>query len=107
MFCLKQRQQLRYFQSLRQSLPLVQNLGGGSGILSVERRTFLSSCAKQVPNPGLVNLSLESLIRFQDEHMGHELVRHKAQEYVRKRPNYNNTRRRLLAKVIDRDKQLI
>ena len=103
--------QLRYFRSLS----LGSKAHGGGNVPTLpplpDRRSFLSSlCAKLLPKPqepqrdAVVDLSLETLIRFQDEHGGHQLVVSKAPQVVRKRPNYDNKGRQLLSKVVEREK---
>ena len=44
-----------------------------------------------------VNFSMESLLQFQNEHLIHKAVAAGPSEPVRKRPNYDNRKRKFLA----------
>ena len=106
---------LRFFRSLRgpccnddDDASLVSGAGDRKSFL-----TSLSLCATRggntevdLPNPTFVDLSLGSLIQFEDEGFGHKIAQPNVAVQRRKRPNYNNTSRRLMARMIEREKHL-
>ena len=61
----------------------------------------------EASTPSFVDFSLENLIKFEDEGLGHQFMRNKVVEQRRKRPNYDNTGRRLMARIVEREKQLV
>lgn len=65
-----------------------------------ERVAFLRGVLTSRPRaePRTLDFSLETIIRFKNDHMMHTAATKVAPQLPRRRPNYNNKKRRFLAK---------
>jgi len=101
---------LRFFQSLASDANIHPVAGGGDSGASSSSSCQVAPLERGAQNVvgevqveknqsagDVVNFSMESLLQFQNEHLIHKALAAGPSEPVRKRPNYDNRKRRFLA----------